>query len=348
MRTIVPARLFIAVVIFSSITLGQTAKNTEETLKHKYHVVQVGSFEVQPGVDIPADFVAGLPPAVAHALKESKIFREVLLQDQTSSEKTPVLRLSGTVTGFEKGNRAKRYFGVGGAGAARIFITLVYVNGDDGQALYEDKIVGTLSSGVFGGESNKVANELAKSVVATTKLMLLRPVPSISNVAVTPPVMFPTSKLVERQVLPIKASDLSGAQQEMNRLAAAGYRFTNLKITGNSSAEVTMEKSATPPQTYQYLLLHAYSPGNVQKNLNKGAADGYRLSPHTLAALSGFSVIMEKPPVPPQIRYEYRFRYSLRQSNAEKNVVEDQAQGFTLAESGELLGYHVVIMEKTN
>jgi hypothetical protein len=67
-----------------------------------------------------------------------------------------------------------------------------------------------------------------------------------------------------------------------------------------------------------------------------------------LAALSGFSVIMEKSPLPPQARYEYRFRYSLRESNAQKNVIEDQAQGFMLVESGDLLGYHVVIMEKTN
>ena len=40
--------------------------------------------------------------------------------------------------------------------------------------------------------------------------------------------------------------------------------------------------------------VHALSPGNVQKNLNKGAAEGYRLFPHTLAALGAFAVIMEK------------------------------------------------------
>jgi hypothetical protein len=346
MRTIPPVRLFIAVVIFASLASGQTAKNTGDTLKHKYHVIQVGSFEVQPGVDLPPDLVAGLPQAVASALKESKIFQEVLLQDQTPSENTPVLRLSGTVTGFDKGSRAKRYFGVGGTGAARIFVTVGYVN-EDGQILYEDKVVGTLSSGMFGGASNQVNNELAKTVVATTKLMLLRPLPAPSNGAVTPATTSHTSSPIERQVLPIKASDLSGAQQKLNELATAGYRFTDLKVTGSSSAEATMEKSGSPPQTYQYLL-HAYSPANLQKNLNKGASDGYRLSPHTLAALSGFSVIMEKPPLPTQTRYEYRFRYSLRESNAEKNVIEDQEQGFTLVESGELLGYHIVIMEKTN
>ncbi len=346
MRTIPPARLFIAVVLFASLASGQTAKNTEDTLKHKYHVIQVGSFEVKPGVDLPPDFATGLPQAVASALKESKIFQEVLLQDQAPSENIPVLRLSGTVTGFDKGSRAKRYFEVAGAGAARIFVTIGYVN-EDGQILYEDKVVGTLSGGVFGGASNQVSNELAKTVLATTKLVLLRPLPAPGSGAVTPATTSQASGPIERQVLPIKASDLSGAQQKMNGLATAGYRLTDLKVTG-SSAEATMEKSCSPPQTYQYLLLHAYSPANLQKNLNKGAADGYRLSPHTLAALSGFSVIMEKPPLSTQTGYEYRFRYSLRESNAEKNVIEDQAQGFALVESGDLLGYHIVIMEKAN
>lgn len=103
-----------------------------------------------------------------------------------------------------------------------------------------------------------------------------------------------------------------------------------------------------PPQIYQYLVLHALSPGNVQKNLNEGAAEGYRLSPHALAALGGFAVIMEKPAVPTQTRYDYRFHTSMRESSAEKNVIEDQGQGFTLVESGELLGQHVVIMEKAS
>jgi hypothetical protein len=347
MRTLLSGGLFITVVFCATLASGQTAKNnTEETLKQKYHAIQVGSFEVQPGVDLPPGLTAGLPQAVANALKESKLFQEVLLQGQIPLDNTPVLRLSGTVTGFDKGNRAKRYFaGVGGAGAARIFVTVDYVS-EDGQILYQDKVIGTLSGGVFGGESNKVNNELAKTVTATTKLILLRPLSAPSNTE-DMPVTASTSNPIEREVLPIKGNDLSGAQQRMNDLAAAGYRFIDLKVTG-SSAEATMEKSGTLLQTYRYLLLHAYSPGNMQKNLDKSSSDGYRLSPHTLAALSGFSVIMEKSPLPPQARYEYRFRYSLRESNAQKNVIEDQAQGFMLVESGDLLGYHVVIMEKTN
>jgi hypothetical protein len=122
MRTLLSGGLFITVVFCATLASGQTAKNnTEETLKHKYHTIQVGSFEVQPGVELPPGLTAGLPQAVANALKESKLFQEVLLQGQIPPDNTPVLRLSGTVTGFDKGNRAKRYFaGVGGWGRAHL------------------------------------------------------------------------------------------------------------------------------------------------------------------------------------------------------------------------------------
>ena len=36
----------------------------------------------------------------------------------------------------------------------------------------------------------------------------------------------------------------------------------------------------------------------------------------------------------------------MRESSAEKNVVEDQAQGFTLLETAQILGQRVVITEK--
>jgi hypothetical protein len=57
---------------------------------------------------------------------------------------------------------------------------------------------------------------------------------------------------------------------------------------------------------------------------------------------------MEKAPVPADTQYEYHFRASTRQASAEKNVVENQAQGFTLVESGDILGQHVVITQKAS
>jgi len=349
MRTFIMASVF-TLFLFGNFSSGQTEQKARESLQDRYKIFQVGLFNVQPGVGLPPDFAVDLPSVIAKQFKESKKFEEVLLQGETASQgNKPILLVSGTITDFDKGSRAKRYLAGGyGAGNARLFVTVDYADASDGRVLYEDKVAGTLSSGLFGGDTHQVLNELAKTLVANTKMVLLRPVPEPGSIQLTDATVPCVAETSDSQVVSISAHDLTGAQKRLNDLAGAGYRLTDFRITGNNSAKVTMEKCATPPQTYQYLLVHALSVGNVQKNLDKGAADGYRVSPHTLAPLSGFALIMEKPANPAQTRYEYRFRTSHRESNAEKNVVGDQAQGFTLVESGDLMGYHVVIMEKQN
>ena len=333
--------------LFSTFSVGQTATPSEGSLKDKYHVIQVEKFDIQPGVELPPDYLASLPQEVVHELKESKKFSEVLAAGENpTDEKTPVLCLTGTITGFDQGSRGKRYLGVG-IGAARIFVTLHYLDRTSGQLVFEDKVIGTLSGGLFGGDSKGVVRELARTVAVTTKLVLLRNPADLNNVMTTPPSSL-TGGTTDRQVLAIKASDLTGAEKKLNELADAGYRLTDFRITGSRGADVTMEKSAVPPQTYRYLLVHALSTGNVQKNMNKGAADGYRLSPHTLAALSGFALLMEKPPTPAATRYEYRFLKSMRESNAEKNLTEAQTEGFVPVETAQILGVYVVIAEKAN
>lgn len=332
---------------FSTFTVGQAANTSEGSLKDKYHVIQVENFDIQPGVELPPDYLASLPQELVRELKESKKFSEVLASGENpTGEKTPVLRLTGTIDGFDQGSRGKRYLGVG-IGAARIFVTLHYLDRTTGQLVFDDKVIGTLSGGVFGGDSKGVVRELARSVAVTTKLVLLRNPSDLNNIVTTSP-SSANEAAMDRQVLAIKASDLTGAQQKLNELAAAGYRLTDFRITGSRGADVTMEKSVVPPQTYHYLLVHAISSGNVQKNMNKGAADGYRLSPHTLAALSGFALIMEKPPTPADTRYEYRFLKSLRESNAEKNLTEAQTEGFVPVETAQILGVYVVIAEKAS
>ena len=347
MRSAILVGLLLSIGMVTVFSAGQTAENSQGTLKDRYHVLLVEKFDIQPGVDFPPDYLASLPQELVDKLKDSKKFTEVLMPGENpGDENAPALRLTGTITGFDQGSRGKRYLGVG-IGAARIFVTLHYLDRTSGQVIFEDKVIGTLAGGVFGGDSKGVVQELARSVAATTKLLLLRSQSAPGNVVGTLSTSA-TEEPTDRQVLQIKASDLSGAEQKLNELAAAGYRLADFRITGSRGAQVTMEKATGPPQTYHYLLVHAITPGNVQKNLNKGAAEGYRFSPHTLAALSGFAVIMEKLPVPAETRYEYRFRTSMRESNAEKNVAEAQTQGFVLVESGQLLGQYVVISEKAS
>ena len=149
-------------------------------------------------------------------------------------------------------------------------------------------------------------------------------------------------------VLTISSSSFDKAQLDLNLEAAAGYRLAGFAAKGSKNAELSLEPSATPPQVYQYRLLHVNWLPNLQKDLNKAAQDGYRFCPHTLAQLHGVVAfaIIEKPPVPSKTRYLYRVRSTMRVSSAQKDIEKDQGEGFTLAETLELGGIHIVIMEK--
>jgi hypothetical protein len=62
--------------------------------------------------------------------------------------------------------------------------------------------------------------------------------------------------------------------------------------------------------------------------------------------LGGITLIMERPPAAGAGKYEYRVSSSMRGSNAEKHLVEDQQHGFVLAENGQLQGMNLVLTEK--
>ncbi len=338
--------LAIAVVLvrFPAYSATQAAKKDEGALQDKYHVIQVESFDIQPGVDFPPNYLAGLPQQVVQRLKDSKKFTEVLATgEKASREDAPVMRLSGTVTGYDAGSRGKRYVGFG-MGAARVFVTLRYLDKSSGQIVYEDKLIGTLTGGIFGGGESKVVEELAKTIIATTKLVLLKRLGGPNNI-VEQDAATANSNPADRQTIEMKG-DLKIVANKLNELAAQGFRITDFRVTGNKSADVTMEKTATAPETYHYMVVHAILVGNVQKNMNNAAAEGYRLVRHTVAMLGGITLIMEKPPAADAAKYEYRVSSSMRDSNAEKHLVEDQQKGFVLVEGGKLQGMNVVLTEK--
>jgi uncharacterized protein DUF4410 len=323
---------------------AQTMQKDEGALQNKYHVIQVGEFDIQAGVDFPPNYLASLPQQLAQRLTDSRKFTQVLASgEKASQEDAPVMRLNGTVTDYDPGSRGKRYVGFG-MGAARVFVTLKYSDMSTGQVLYEDKVIGTLTGGLFGGAENKTVEELAKAIVATTKLVLLTK-PGNPNSVVEHNPAAADSNAAERQIVEMKG-DLTIVENKLNELAAQGFRVTDFQVTGNKSANVTMEKTATVPEPYHYVIVHAILPGNVQKNMNKAAGDGFRLVRHSVAMMGGITLIMEKPPATDTPKYEYRVSSSMRGSNAEKHLVKDQQQGFVLAENAQLQGMNLVLTEK--
>lgn len=324
------------------------ADQASATLKDKYHIIQVEKFEIREGVDFPPEYLASLQDELVKQLQESRKFEAVLRPGENPpTADTPVLRLSGTISKFNKGNRAKRYFGgMGGAGATQIFAHLVFLDRSSGQVLIAEETVGTLAGGLFGGESKDVTSQFARTVANTTKLVLVRSLSAPTHPPALPVPAGGAASGPESQALEIRMGELPAGQQKLNELAAVGFRLTAFTVTSNKSATLTLEKSATPPNVYQYQILHAIMPGNLQKNMNKGAAEGYRVAAHTIAQMGGLTVIMEKAPGPPPERYEYRLHVTMRVSSAEKDVLQDQAQGFVLVDTAELMSQHAVILEK--
>jgi hypothetical protein len=334
----------VVLVTLSATSAPQATNKDEGALKDKYRVIQVEGFDIQPGVDFPHDYVARLPQELVRRLTDSKKFTQVLpAGEKASAEDAPVICLSGTVTGYDPGSRGKRYVGFG-LGAARVFVTLKYVDKSTGQIIYEDKVIGTLTGGLFGGNENKVVEELAQNITATTKLVLLRRLGDPNNVVEQNAAMA-NSNPADRQTVEMKG-DLKLVENKLNELAGQGFQVTDFRVTGNKSADVAMQKTATPPATYHYKLVHAILVGNVQKNMNSAAAEGYRLVRHTVAMLGGITLIMEKPSVQNAEKYEYRVSSGMRASTAEKHLVEDQEKGFVLVEAGKLQGINVVLTEK--
>jgi hypothetical protein len=77
--------------------------------------------------------------------------------------------LSGTITKYDKGNRAARYFVGFGAGATKVVAHIKFIETATGSVLFEKDVDGKVVIGVFGGDSKGSTRGLAKEVAKVTK-----------------------------------------------------------------------------------------------------------------------------------------------------------------------------------
>jgi hypothetical protein len=79
-----------------------------------------------------------------------------------------------------------------------------------------------------------------------------------------------------------------------------------VSLTGKSTADVELEKLATPPDVYQYRWVHIRISTHLQKEVSRATAEGFHAFPQSLAVLVPYlTVLMEKPPGPSTIQYQY-------------------------------------------
>ncbi len=319
----------------------------QSTIQDKYHVIEVNDFQIKEGVDLKPEYFTALQDELQKQLEESHKFQAVLRPGQPPPQPDmPVLRLTGLITKFNPGSRAKRYFLSNGAGSSQIFVHTKYIDRATGETVIEGEVIGTLAGGFFGGDSKNVMNQFARAVVTTTKLMLLKtPAPAIANVA-NPATSAEPAAPRERQTMAISPDILEENQKALNDLAAKGYRLVDYSSTSNKGATLTLEKT-DDASGRTYMMFQTLRLGTLQNELNKAASEGYRLVPHTLGFLKGYFLIAEKPATVSDVKYEYRLHATVRVSSAEKNVQEDQAQGYVLIDTSQMLNStHVIVLER--
>ncbi|MEC8952292.1 MAG: hypothetical protein VYB87_04000 [Acidobacteriota bacterium] len=140
-------------------------------------------------------------------------------------------------------------------------------------------------------------------------------------------------------------------QRELDEAAAAGYRILTGSPTSGDEIAVILEKVATPPNTYQYLLLATTLTGTMQREIDEAASEGFRLLPATMVSKTGFwgdqeiLMIMEKSPNSSRM-YQYMLLATVFTSTLQAEMSEAVAYGY------EVVGMvsrdeHIVILERS-
>jgi hypothetical protein len=320
-------------------------------IKDKYHVVRVDQFDVKKDVQFPPEYLKKLQEEVSKQLVDAKLFEEILQPGQHPAKaEAPMILLAGTIHNYKPGSRKKRYLGGYGLGAAEIDAQVAFLDAAGGDQLAVEELRAVLTGGLFGGNEDKATQELARQVVTQAKLMLARrlPVPANAGSVTTGRAEgaghTPAS---DRQTLTINAKTWSEGQQQLDQQAAAGYCVVGFSLTGSSTAELELEKSAEPPDVCQYRWLHMRIATHLQKDINQATADGFHASPHTLATLGPYlTVLMQKRPAASTVRYHYLVTEPLRISSAQRDTETHQREGYTLLDETELGAVHILLFEK--
>jgi Domain of unknown function (DUF4410) len=316
-----------------------------QMIRDKYQSIRVEKFEVKQGVEFPAEYLDKAQEEMFKQLADAKIAKEILRAGEQNAEAaTPFISLSGMINSYTPGSRSKRYVGFG-LGAAEIDTQIFLLDGKTKQRLQTERLRALLTGGVFGGSEDKIANELARRVVLQTRYMLNSRVPPTGSSAAIPEGASSTAQ--DRHTLTMNAKEWEEGQNKLEQEAAAGYRVVDFTMTGKSTANLQLEKGADPSEVFQYRWVHIRMYTHLQKELNKGTADGFHVYPQTLTTLLPYlTVLMEKPPGSSSVQYHYLVTEPLTMSNVQKDAEKHQREGYALLDETDFAA-HILLFEKT-
>lgn len=129
-----------------------------------YTAIEVDPFTAEPGVVFPADYRSALVDDIAR--ETSLAFKTVIIlrRGQAPPDGYRVLRITGEVTRFKPGNRAKRYLIGFGAGATVVHAEVQFTDAATGQVLVRREMAGVTWTGIAGGDSKGAGESLARKI----------------------------------------------------------------------------------------------------------------------------------------------------------------------------------------
>jgi hypothetical protein len=156
-------------------------QDTKSTSPPAIKSIEVKRFDVKEGVQFPVTALDVMTNEIVDELVKLKKFSQVKLTVPPGTAATepakvdgpePELVLTGTVTKYEPGNRAKRYLMGPFGGKTNIVAAIKITERATGKVLFEKDVDGKVIIGVFGRNSNGATRGLAKEVATTTKKAL--------------------------------------------------------------------------------------------------------------------------------------------------------------------------------
>ena len=138
--------------------------------------------------------------------------------------------------------------------------------------------------------------------------------------------------LTQRYLL-LATTKTSTMQKELGQASAAGYRIIAGSPTSGEEMALILEKVATLPNNYEYILLATTRTSTMQKELAKAASQGFRLLPSTMISKSGLLgddeivMAMEKAPGV-SLKYDYLLLATSRTSTLQKEMSQAIEDGY--------------------
>ncbi len=152
------------------LVLSLASPAAEKITKGKFAAIEVVKFDVREGIQFPPDYQVLLVEDLIKQLENSKKFKQVIRTGENPADAAaPALKLTGTITEYKAGSRAKRYLVGFGAGKTKVVAQVQFVDRTTGSVLLDRKVDGKVIIGVIGGDSRGATNGLAKEVSKVAK-----------------------------------------------------------------------------------------------------------------------------------------------------------------------------------